>query len=94
MRRDLRLIVLIREDLKVLPLQRQHFLLSYLRPLGLVRPELNSRPPAWQPNAQPTELSVHDMDKSQNALQTHFLKGAKTITSTQRENGNQHKRYH
>ena len=26
-----------------------------LRPSVLVRPESNSRPPAWQPGAQPTE---------------------------------------
>ena len=30
-----------------------------LRPWVLVRLESNSRPPAWQPNAQPTEPSVH-----------------------------------
>ena len=29
-----------------------------LRPWVLVRPESNSRPPAWQPDAQPTELTV------------------------------------
>ena len=29
-----------------------------LRPWMLVRPEMNSRPPAWQPDAQPTALSV------------------------------------
>ena len=28
------------------------------RPWVLVRPELNSRPPAWQPGAQPTEPPV------------------------------------
>jgi len=27
-----------------------------LRPWVLVRPELNSQPPAWQPDAQPTDL--------------------------------------
>ena len=29
-----------------------------LRPWVLVRPESNSRPPAWQPDAQPTEPPV------------------------------------
>ena len=29
-----------------------------LRPWLLVRPKLNSRPPAWQPDVQPTEPSV------------------------------------
>ena len=33
-------------------LKRQQFLFSILRPWVLVRPELNSRPPASQPNAQ------------------------------------------
>ena len=64
MRRDLRLIVLIREDLKVKPfadditkaaLSTQLF----LRPLVLVRPESNSGTPEWQLDAQPTEPSVH-----------------------------------
>ena len=31
-----------------------------LRPWVLVRPESNSRPPAWQPGAQPTEPPVRD----------------------------------
>ena len=39
-------------------LQRQHFLLSYLKTLSVGRPELNSRPSAWQPGAQPTEPPV------------------------------------
>ena len=29
-----------------------------LKPLVLARPESNSRPPAWQPDAQPTESRV------------------------------------
>ena len=32
-----------------------------LRPWVLVRPESNSRPPAWQPGAQPTEPPVPEI---------------------------------
>ena len=64
MRRDLRLTVLIRKDLKVKPfadditkaaLSTQLF----LRPRVLVWPESNSRTRARQLDAQPTEASVH-----------------------------------
>ena len=48
MRRDLRFIVLIREDFKSL---------SYFKTLSDY-PESNLRPPASQPDAQPTESSV------------------------------------
>ena len=37
------------------------FSLVILRPCVLVRPELNSRPPAWQPSAQPTETTIVDV---------------------------------
>ena len=57
-------IVLIQEDWKVKPntdvtakaaLPPQLF----LRPWLMVRPVSNSQPPAWQPNAQPTEPPGH-----------------------------------
>ena len=54
MRWDLRLIVLI----CWCNYNASTFLSVTLRPWVLVRPELNSRPPAWQPDAQPTELLV------------------------------------
>ena len=62
-RRGLRFIVLIREDLKVLTIcgcnyKGSTFSSVILRPWVLVRPEWNSRPPAWQPDAQPTEPPV------------------------------------
>ena len=38
-------------------LQRQHFLLSYLKTLS-VGPVSNSQPPASQPGEQPSELPV------------------------------------
>ena len=41
-------------------LQRQHFLLRYFETLGDVRPESNSGPRAWQPDAQPTEPQVFE----------------------------------
>ena len=52
-RRGLRFIVLIREDLKVLTIcgcncKGSTFFSVILRPWALVRPESNSRPPAWQ----------------------------------------------
>ena len=65
MRRGLRFIVLIREDLKVqtfadvitkAELSPQLFIKN--PESTLVRPESNSRPPAWQPDAQPTEPPV------------------------------------
>ena len=34
----------------------------FLRPWVLVRPESNSRPPAWQPDAQSTELPVRALN--------------------------------
>ena len=40
-----------------------------LRPWVLVRPESNSRPPAWQPDPQPTEASVRGQWKW---VSTHF----------------------
>ena len=70
MRRDLRLIVLIREDLKVICWRNYKgstFYSVMLRPLVLVRP--NSRPPAWQPDAQPTTTS------HRNAV-TRMIKGS------------------
>ena len=62
-RRGLRFIVLIREDLKVLTICRciykgSTFSSVILRPWVLVRPESNSQPPAQEPDAQPTEPSV------------------------------------
>ena len=50
----------IGEDLKVLTIcgcnyKGSTFSSVILRPWVLVRPELNSRPAAWQPDAQPTE---------------------------------------
>ena len=62
MRRGLRFIVLIREDLNVQPvadiLQRQHILLSYFNTLS-VNPVWNSnpRPLAQHTGALPTELT-------------------------------------
>ena len=68
MRRDLRFTVLIREDstprrLESLTICRcdykgSTFSSVILRPWVLVRPESNSRPPAWQPDVQPTEPPV------------------------------------
>ena len=62
MRRDLWLIVLIREDLSLTNRRCNYkgstFYSVILRPWLLVRSGLNSRPPAWQPAAQPTELAV------------------------------------
>ena len=60
----LRFIVLTREDLKVLTICKCNYKGStcssvILRPWVLVWSKLNSRPPAWQPNAQPTEPPVH-----------------------------------
>ena len=60
MRRDLPFIVLIREDLKIYAFadvinKGSTFYSVILRPWVLVRLESNSRPPAWQPGAQPTE---------------------------------------
>ena len=60
----LRFIVLIREDLKVLTIcgcnyKGSTFSSVILRPWVLVRSESNSRPPTWQPDAQPTEPPVH-----------------------------------
>ena len=70
-RRGLRFIVLIREDLKVLTIfgcnyKGSTFSSITLRPWVLVRPESNSRPPTWQPDAQPTEPPVcgHQVIKS------------------------------
>ena len=62
-RRGLRFIVVIREDLKVLTICRCNYKGStfssvILRPWVLVRPESNSRPPAGQTVAQPTEPPV------------------------------------
>ena len=62
-RRGLRFIVLIQEDLKVLTIcgcnyKGSTFSSVILRPWVLVQPESNSRPPAWQPDAQPTEPPV------------------------------------
>ena len=64
-RRGLRFIVVIREDLKVLTICRcdykgSTFSSVILRPWVLVRPESNSRPPAGQTVAQPTEPPVRD----------------------------------
>ena len=65
-RQGRRFIVLNREDLKVsqsrVELQRQ--LLSYSGPPVLVRPESNSQPPIWQPDAQPTEPLVRNANLS------------------------------
>ena len=58
-RRGLRFIVLIREDLKVFT-----FSSVVLRPRVLVRPESNSRPPAWQPDVQPTEPPVRGLQST------------------------------
>ena len=41
-------------------LQRQHFLLSYLKTLNV---RSNSRPPASQPGAQPSELNLLAKEK-------------------------------
>ena len=63
MRRGIRFIVLIREDLKVLTIwecsyKSSTFSSVILRPRVLVQPESNSRPPAWEPDAQATEPPV------------------------------------
>ena len=55
LRRGLRLIVLIREDLK-----SNHFLMYYyLRYKVALIPQVFWDPECWQPEAQPTEPSVH-----------------------------------
>ena len=61
-----RFIVVIREDLIVLTICRCNYKGStfssvILRPWMLVRPESNSRPPAGQTVAQPTEPPVRDV---------------------------------
>ena len=66
-RRGLRFIVLIREDLKVLTIcgcnyKGSTFSSVILRPWGLVRPESNSRPPAWQPDAQSTDHTIVQLE--------------------------------
>ena len=63
-RRGLWFIVLIREDLKFLTICRCNYKGStfssvILRPWVLVQPESNSRPPAGQTVAQPTEPPVY-----------------------------------
>ena len=68
-RRGLRFIVVIREDLKVLTICRCNYKGStfssvILRPWVLVRPESNSRPPAGQTVAQLTEPPVRGSHRS------------------------------
>ena len=72
-RRGLRFIVVIREDLKVLTICRCNYKGStfssvILRPWVLVRPESNSRPPAGQTVAQLTEPPVRGPVKLQQML--------------------------
>ena len=62
-----------------------------LRPWLLVRPELKSQPPAWQPDAQPTEPSVHKSRKERKRefsweYPVHYweIKTKKLKRSTQR----------
>ena len=54
-----------------------------LRPWAMAQPESNSRPPAWQPDAQPTEPPVQDQfDLKHTAFQTHALtRNSKVIDS-------------
>jgi len=50
-------------------LQRQHFLLSYLKTLSVGPVGVsNSRPPASQPGAQPSELPVRDKTQLDSML--------------------------
>jgi len=43
-----------------------------LRPWGLVRPESNSRPPAWQPYGQPTEPPVRANNSIERKVSTNW----------------------
>ena len=62
--------------LEVLPLA--NVITGILRPRVLVRPGSNSRPPAWQPDAQPTEPSVRgSSDLSKNIRLPKFPKSMK-----------------
>ena len=85
-RQGLRFIVLIREDLKVLTICRCNYKGStfssvILRPWVLVQLESNSRPPAWQPDAQPTDPPEINDESKQKAKQGifHHLQGLGSI---------------
>ena len=93
-RRGLRFIVVIREDLKVLTICRCNYKGStfssvILRPWVLVRPESNSRPPAGQTVAQLTEPPVRGQEariiilkgtlKTRHALSKQDMQEARII---------------
>ena len=59
-RRDLRFVVLIREEfICYCNYKGSTFCSVILIPWVLVRPEVNSRPPVWYPDAYPTEPPVN-----------------------------------